>query len=820
MRLFSYAEAVASRFGRFRSFWCVLAPIFLISGAPTTAQVPSSVDIDLSANTTNDSLIVRVRANDSSFDELLTALTFTIRCSATATGNYGSFTVPCSVAMPFSEQALVTSGSYKYKTYNAFSTALITDICPSRTWPAGQWISIMWVKMNGVPACTEYAIVNDTWTSANNRDFFISLNGLERTGSIDPQPASIGNCQGDCFGVVGGSALPGTACDDGNECTASDTWSASCECSGQFQDDDGDGTCDAFDGCPADPLKVAAGICGCGVSDADGDGDGTVNCLDGCPADPTKTAPGICGCNVPDADSDLDGTVDCNDLCPNDPNKIAPGQCGCGNGEAGSSCDDGNASTINDQVGSNCACVGTVVDCNDTDPCTLDSYTNGQCVHAPLPDADGDGTCDLIDECPGDPNKVVPGPCGCGNADTDTDADGLADCVDTCPFAVGQVGSTCNDGNTQTINDQLLADCTCGGTLVNCDDQDPCTSDVFNGNQCVHTSLPDSDGDGVCDGSDSCPADPLKLSPGFCGCGTPDIDSDGDLVYDCVDGCPSDPLKTTPGACGCGSPDTDTDGDASADCVDNCPNIPGVQGSACNDGNAGTVNDALNAQCVCIGNPLNDACADATSLVVQTPANCPANATAGNNSNSTQEGALPQCVANGPLGDVWYSFNSGVNDHVMIGLDHGSMTSWGFALYNACNGADIVCVSAPTSPVEVTVTAGTAYLVRIFSASGQGGAFSLCVNSSVQTGVVEMVEGVLGAVSFSTDGRLQLEWMGSGTTGHLQLLDIRGRVLDDRRIGLVSGMNGPVMLAGVSPGVYLLRLDADGSTTTRRLMAE
>ncbi len=822
MLVFSNAASAASLFVLRRFTWCTLVIMSVFGAIPCEAQVPSSVDIDLAENATNDSLLVRVRANGSPFTELLTAITFTVRCSAAAPGNFGPFTVPCIAAIPFTAQAVVTAGPYTYKTYNAFSTSLITDQCPAEAWPVGQWVTILSVKMNGVNMCTEYNIVNDTWTSANNRNFFISLNGLERVGSIDAQPASVGNCQGDCLGAVGGGALPGTPCDDGNACTVNDIWNPSCVCIGQFQDTDGDGTCDASDGCPADQLKVAPGICGCGVSDADSDGDGTVDCLDGCPMDPAKTAPGICGCNVADADSDLDGTADCNDLCPNDPNKVAPGQCGCGNGETGTSCDDGNASTINDQVGSNCACAGTVVDCNDNDPCTLDSYNGSQCVHAALPDGDGDGACDLIDECPADPNKVVPGQCGCGAADVDTDSDGLADCVDSCPFAVGQAGSSCDDGDLQTINDHLLADCSCAGTLVNCDDQNACTNDLFNGNQCIHMALPDSDGDGVCDGADGCPADPLKLAPGFCGCGFPDVDSDGDLVYDCVDGCPSDPLKTAPGVCGCGSPDMDADGDAIADCVDNCPSVPGVQGSACNDGNANTVNDVLSAQCTCVGNPLNDACVDAIMLNVQTPSNCPGNATPGNNSNSTQEGVPPQCAVNGPLGDVWYSFNSGVNDHVMISLDHGSMTSWGIALYTACNGADMLCELAPTLPIGATVLPNTAYLVRVFSQLDQGnsGSFGLCISSSVETGVSEATVSELGAVSFTPDGQLQLEWIGAGAVGHLQLLDLRGRVLEDRRIALTPGVNGPVLLSHVSPGVYLLRLDADGSTTTRRLMAE
>ena len=70
--------------------------------------------------------------------------------------------------------------------------------------------------------------------------------------------------------------------------------------------------------------------------------------------------------------------------------------------------------------------------------------------------------------------------------------------------------------------------------------------------------------------ADSCPADPLKTSPGQCGCGVADTDSDGDGTANCNDTCSSDPLKTAPGTCGCGTADTDTDGDGSADCIESC----------------------------------------------------------------------------------------------------------------------------------------------------------------------------------------------------------------------------------------------------------
>jgi len=67
---------------------------------------------------------------------------------------------------------------------------------------------------------------------------------------------------------------------------------------------------------------------------------------------------------------------------------------------------------------------------------------------------------------------------------------------------------------------------------------------------------------------DTCLADPGKLFPGVCGCGTPDADPDHDGMPDCVDGCPNDPSKVSPGACGCDVADDDSDADGTADCHD------------------------------------------------------------------------------------------------------------------------------------------------------------------------------------------------------------------------------------------------------------
>jgi subtilisin-like proprotein convertase family protein len=171
-----------------------------------------------------------------------------------------------------------------------------------------------------------------------------------------------------------------------------------------------------------------------------------------------------------------------------------------------------------------------------TDSLNLDtgSFTGVSVEVLAVPDADGDGTADAVDGCPNDPNKTVPGACGCGVADTDSDGDGTPNCNDGCP----------NDPNKTNPGS-----CGCG------------------------VAETDSDGDGTPDCNDGCPNDPNKTAAGACGCGVAETDSDGDGTPNCNDGCPNDPNKTAPGACGCGSADIDANGNGTADCNDAPPSV-------------------------------------------------------------------------------------------------------------------------------------------------------------------------------------------------------------------------------------------------------
>jgi uncharacterized protein YjiK len=225
-------------------------------------------------------------------------------------------------------------------------------------------------------------------------------------------------------------------------------------------------------------------------------------------------------------------------------------------------------------------------------------------------DTDEDGTGDECDECPNDTDKIVPGICGCGVADTDTDEDGTQDCNDLCPndpdktepgvCGCGIADTDTDEDGTMDCNDGCPNDpdktdpgiCGCGvadsdtdsdGT-PDCNDNCPSDPNKTDPGACgCGVADTDTDKDGTMDCNDLCPNDPNKTDPGVCGCGVGDIDSDLDGTADCLDNCPNDPDKTEPGVCGCGVADTDTDNDGTADCNDNCPddpdkNDPGVCG--------------------------------------------------------------------------------------------------------------------------------------------------------------------------------------------------------------------------------------------------
>ena len=186
---------------------------------------------------------------------------------------------------------------------------------------------------------------------------------------------------------------------------------------------------------------------------------------------------------------------------------------------------------------------------------------------------------DCSDSCPNDPDKTLPGLCGCGVAELDTDGDLTADCLDACQLdATKTQAETCGCGASEADTD--------GDTVPDC--VDLCATDPQKSAPGIcGCDVPDtdSDTDGAADCLDECDTDPLKVAPGICGCDVADADSDTDGTLDCLDLCPNDPNKIDPGVCGCNLADTDSDTDGTLDCLDLCPAnpskiAPGVCGCA------------------------------------------------------------------------------------------------------------------------------------------------------------------------------------------------------------------------------------------------
>jgi hypothetical protein len=294
----------------------------------------------------------------------------------------------------------------------------------------------------------------------------------------------------------------------------------------------------------------------------------TVAATGGCAAFSTTAVVAISSATIWYADQDGDGAGDpstsigacaqpngyvanANDGCPTDGAKASPGNCGCGNAEPGTACNDNNANTINDVIGANCTCAGTLV----------------------------------VFDCLGVANgTALPGTvCNDGNASTGNDTwNANCQCMGQVIDCLGVAGGTalpgtaCNDNNANTVNDVWSANCQCAGTLVVYDCLGVANGTALPGTPCndgdVNTTNDAWDANCNCVGYLDLIVDCAGVPGGSAyidGCGTcaggstgliPDLDSDADGLPDCMDNCST---TANPGQ-------ADFDGDGVGDVCDNC----------------------------------------------------------------------------------------------------------------------------------------------------------------------------------------------------------------------------------------------------------
>ncbi|MEM7135016.1 MAG: OmpA family protein [Myxococcota bacterium] len=98
----------------------------------------------------------------------------------------------------------------------------------------------------------------------------------------------------------------------------------------------------------------------------------------------------------------------------------------------------------------------------------------------------------------------------------------------------------------------------------------------------------DNDGDGILDVDDGCMMDAEDIDGFEDQDGCPDPDNDGDGILDVDDMCPDEPGKPENNGC----PEADRDGDGVPDRVDNCPDEPGtIENQGCQDAQLVVIGD-------------------------------------------------------------------------------------------------------------------------------------------------------------------------------------------------------------------------------------
>ena len=176
---------------------------------------------------------------------------------------------------------------------------------------------------------------------------------------------------------------------------------------------------------------------------------------------------------------------------------------GCGHSNNTNACNDGNACTANDTCGGGTCNGGPAVVCDDGNACTDDSCNPASgCVATNNTNACDDGNACTVGDVCGGGSCHAGAPVVCTASDQCHDAGTCNPGSGTCSNPAKPNGSTCDDGNSGTVNDTCQAGvCTGGGSACN-SSNDPKTKGWYK-SLCHNAHSGDSltDADALCVGA-------------------------------------------------------------------------------------------------------------------------------------------------------------------------------------------------------------------------------------------------------------------------------------------------------------------------------
>merc|ERR1711963_1054122 len=260
----------------------------------------------------------------------------------------------------------------------------------------------------------------------------------------------------------------------------------------------------------------------------------------------------------------------------------------------------------------------TAEDCTEGNACEVARCRSGECVYEDANKCEDDSVC-VARECNAETGKCDPvytdASCDDGSLCTRSDVCREGECVGTlavtCPEKTCFVGicdpksgncnyeptpdTTCDDGNSCTVNDRCTARGTCEGTPLACASTNPCIASVCENGECVERPNAKTCDDGnACTKIDRCTDGVCVGTPVRCETSNPCAESV------CVAGeCTERPV------------DTNTCDDNNACTVDSCVNGRCVGTPVVCSGNS--LRECFEEVCVngeCVERPSNEACDD------------------------------------------------------------------------------------------------------------------------------------------------------------------------------------------------------------------
>jgi len=141
-----------------------------------SAQLPI---MDITMVYVDDHYEVRLRPDNGEYQGIFSSILFTVKWNS-ASGEIDTFT-PSSEALsygivPTISGDIITTDGVSYARFAGFGFQTI-----SPNWVANQEILLGTFADQGQ---TNFRLINDAWTAANNGDYYLSLNGVDRTGII------------------------------------------------------------------------------------------------------------------------------------------------------------------------------------------------------------------------------------------------------------------------------------------------------------------------------------------------------------------------------------------------------------------------------------------------------------------------------------------------------------------------------------------------------------------------------------------------------------------------------------------------------------